>query len=440
LEEGSTDQQHLNLLKEVFNPHLSDRRGEAEAFVGPDLSDSYMAKLEHLVAAEGRARQHRLDHFASTDFRIDAAGPLFPPTWTSSVALAADQELDGSQLERCLFEDEEQLEVIKVAAELSFDRNTEDGLRFRIYRHDSGEVRTTTGPDGKEVVRAAFSLGSPDPCTILGREPIAKVTHYVCVDKRSTANKPIPRYYLLLELCSGMAIVTEKLANGTVVWEELPPNLARRLAGSKVMRSVLCGPAVTVSDIRQYATAQSSAVAASDSEQRKYAEGILELAGEARRRPAGVARVVCRAESQVSATKATKASPDPVPCGLQEGRRHPEVILAAVELDGPEPPVVQREEKTPFTPEVKARKAATGDAHEQAHRLQVGDVVKARFTDDHWFLATLEQDNGDGTYELAWLDGDTRQRVKSVEDVKLMRFRRDLQRYEEVVDDAGLCG
>mmetsp|Transcript_92712 Transcript_92712/g.288601 ORF Transcript_92712/g.288601 Transcript_92712/m.288601 type:complete len:277 (+) Transcript_92712:35-865(+) len=64
--------------------------------------------------------------------------------------------------------------------------------------------------------------------------------------------------------------------------------------------------------------------------------------------------------------------------------------------------------------------------------LQPGDVVSANFVNEHWFLATIEQDNGDGTYTLAWFDGDTRHRVKRSAELKPMCFNMELERYEEV--------
>jgi len=39
------------------------------------------------------------------------------------------------------------------------------------------------------------------------------------------------------------------------------------------------------------------------------------------------------------------------------------------------------------------------------HHFQPGDLVEAQWVDGNWYLATLEQDNGDGTYRLRWGDG-----------------------------------
>jgi len=39
------------------------------------------------------------------------------------------------------------------------------------------------------------------------------------------------------------------------------------------------------------------------------------------------------------------------------------------------------------------------------HNFQPGDLVQAQWVDGNWYLATLERDNGDGTYRLRWGDG-----------------------------------
>lgn len=61
----------------------------------------------------------------------------------------------------------------------------------------------------------------------------------------------------------------------------------------------------------------------------------------------------------------------------------------------------------------------------------VGDVVKAPFSDGQWYLGTVEQDNGDGTYTLEWFDGDEADRVKALADLKLMRYDPEVKCYQE---------
>merc|ERR1712061_978482 len=74
----------------------------------------------------------------------------------------------------------------------SFEKSTEDGIRFRIYKCGSLEVRTCQEPNGKEVIGAVFSVRPvvAHPCleqeqarTVGEGEKVVRVTQYV---ERST--------------------------------------------------------------------------------------------------------------------------------------------------------------------------------------------------------------------------------------------------------------
>jgi len=485
LEEGAEvtmEQQDLVLMKEVFNPHLSDRRDEGEAFVGPDPSNSYLTRLEGLICAEAAARQRRLHHFSSSSFNTAEAGPLFPSSWSNGIKLAPAGQNDV--LEPCLFEDEAQLAAAKATAPL-FDQTTEDGLRFRIYRHEGLEVRTSTGLDGKEAVRAAFTVGEPEHAAILGWESIAKATLCVSAAEPNEAGKPRPAYHLLLETESGSAIVTERAVSGATTWEEHPKDLADRAARSKVIKSADCSTGgTTVQDLRRFMGSLGAAAVPSASERKRYAQAAFDLAmGDARRGPAGVARMVAKkavgeAEKQDARQKPPAiAQPTPeqrhgrlaalLAAGTEAFGADREVVLAAVQEDGMAlrrasealradrevvlAAVQQKGAALQFAAEhlradrdvVLAASGALAHATEELRaelgctsadevaRFRVGDVVRANFVHDHWFLASIQQDNGDGSYELEWFDGDARHRVKQASEMKLMRFNGDLQRYEE---------
>mmetsp|Transcript_82352 Transcript_82352/g.245607 ORF Transcript_82352/g.245607 Transcript_82352/m.245607 type:complete len:282 (+) Transcript_82352:94-939(+) len=64
-------------------------------------------------------------------------------------------------------------------------------------------------------------------------------------------------------------------------------------------------------------------------------------------------------------------------------------------------------------------------------RFSVGDVVKGCFPDGEWYLATVEEEHGDGTYTVTWFDGDTANRTKRWDELKPMRFDRASQQFEE---------
>mmetsp|Transcript_35159 Transcript_35159/g.111784 ORF Transcript_35159/g.111784 Transcript_35159/m.111784 type:complete len:187 (+) Transcript_35159:128-688(+) len=72
-----------------------------------------------------------------------------------------------------------------------------------------------------------------------------------------------------------------------------------------------------------------------------------------------------------------------------------------------------------------------------------GDVVQGYFPDDgEWYLATVEEANVDGTYSVDWFDGDLSHRTRRADELRLMKFDRQLQRYERArqPEEAGRQG
>merc|ERR1740129_2346960 len=62
------------LLAGLFNPHLSDRREEADQFVPPDTSNAYLERLTTLMKEEDLVRKRRSGHFFSTKFNVHEPG------------------------------------------------------------------------------------------------------------------------------------------------------------------------------------------------------------------------------------------------------------------------------------------------------------------------------------------------------------------------------
>jgi len=161
----SAEDERQNLLRQVFNPNLSDRRTEGDIFVCPDTSARYMRRLQRLVKEEAGVQQERKEHFYSQGFMIGNAGHKFPSSWSFSNELVPDsglrrhpcghQKVDPGTLR---------------SATVVFDKKTEDGLRFRIYRHDNIEVRTVTDLKGAESIGAAFSTQECGSAPIEGGE------------------------------------------------------------------------------------------------------------------------------------------------------------------------------------------------------------------------------------------------------------------------------
>merc|ERR1712032_138285 len=123
-----------------------------------------------------------------------------------------------------------------------FDKRTEEGLRYRVYRIGSIEVRTTQAVDGKEVVGAVFSKCRASNSAIVseqaqrmnGAETVVKATMHVERDRRSLASR---RYYVVLETETAGKIVTEMHSDATVTWKENPEKLEVRSFLSKTFRA-----------------------------------------------------------------------------------------------------------------------------------------------------------------------------------------------------------
>jgi hypothetical protein len=249
-EESATPlrEQDQRLLKAVFNPHLSDRRKEGDAFVPPDPSPAYLEHLRSLVRQEDTVRERRKQHFFSAAFSADEPGALFPYSWAKTCEIADGRREPATKLE--LRQDylaqarTGAFDSALGAATPDLDGVTEDGFRFRTYRLGSVEVRTIQENDGKEVIGAVFSARGPEHLPeVFGErqgqqlqelETIAKVSEYVEADAAHF------RSYLVLETSQNTVIVTEKLADGTVAWEENPADVEDRNSLAKFIRSWDC--------------------------------------------------------------------------------------------------------------------------------------------------------------------------------------------------------
>jgi len=264
-----------DLLQRVFNDELSDRRMEGDRFAPPDATYDYVQKLRALVKEEDMVRQKRKDRFFSKSFVMTNPGTLFPASWFSGfeasrssapvreaaerpqAALHARPEYKGEAATLLL-------NVMRKSAPV-FDKSTEEGLRFRIYQMGTLEVRTTQMMGSKEEVGTVFSIRLPKSKggrkgeRIHEQEKITKATEYV----ESTLGGTAPseekvaapcRYYLVLETENGHKIVTERLANGKVTWEEDPDDVEDRNSLARVTRVKPASASLTVRDMKAYHT------------------------------------------------------------------------------------------------------------------------------------------------------------------------------------------
>lgn len=268
LESGQQDAAG-EVLKEVFNPFLSDRRGEGDLFIAPDASTSYLSKLKALVEGESKVRHQRQEHFCSQDFSPPEPGPLFPASWAASIKMAGGGEGPSRPLHPYSGDKVEMKDLQSIQP--AFDQSTEDGMRFRIYHHGELEVRTVQPRAAAESVGVVFSTRPDQDET---QQPVSDtllirlLTQYV-----TTGEAADHRYWLLLETEEDNIIVTEKLSSGEVVWHENSVDLAKYAPGSRAVGSLSCCRAgITVGDMRQHCAAHSSAVKSSAQDCRQFAE------------------------------------------------------------------------------------------------------------------------------------------------------------------------
>ncbi|CAK0890848.1 unnamed protein product [Prorocentrum cordatum] len=278
--DSSLEQEDAKLLQDIFNPRLSDRRCEREQFVPPDTSASYVKKLRGLVGEERNVQDRRKEHFFGAGFSEDSVGPLFPPSWKSPIKIAGGPPDSQPAKRRLRATELEGAAALVGSAEAAFDEATEDGVRFRIYKVGTLEVRTIQEAGGPELVGAAFSLApqprESDAAPLKDDDKIAKAVLYVEWAEGRTGFA----YFTVLETGSGGVAVLQKHPDGSATWEESPPGLEARYCGAKALRTASAHPAGPVlSDARAYAArSHRTGCAASASVRRRFAEGALDMA------------------------------------------------------------------------------------------------------------------------------------------------------------------
>jgi hypothetical protein len=283
--DSAFETEDLKLLRSVFNPLLSDRRQEGDHFTPPDFSPEYVEQLRSLVKQEEAVYQKRVEQFLSSEFRTEEPGPLFPQSWAPAQKIAHAMA-SGMNLQS-------RPDLVAQAASLFdlssatpvFDKVTEDGLRCRVYKFGSLDVRTTQEDKGEEVIGAVFSARMPSVARaadtdVQEQEKIAKVTEYVEADSA----RSYFRSYLVLETVQENVIVTEKLADGTVAWEENPEALEERNAFAKFIRSWDCtackkSSKLTVADMEAFKKlCEGLETGTSHSARKQYVQGAYNIA------------------------------------------------------------------------------------------------------------------------------------------------------------------
>jgi len=255
------------LLSDVFNPSLSDRRVEGDSFVPPNPRATYLDELRELVQTETQIRKQRAEHFLSGDFIVGAPGELFPPSWTNSFGTA-----QASLPVVKTTQPDEQVKRVTASAPI-FDMSCEDGTRYRIYRAEGLEVRTVQERNTEEAVGAVFSSTA---WRAAGRSDIkddAKITKAVEYVERAELGR---HYYVVLETEASGSVAVEQLADGSVAFMESAEVLAARNALAKVTRCVEDCGAATIGAVR--AATSEFCGPASGSQRKRFAREIFQRA------------------------------------------------------------------------------------------------------------------------------------------------------------------
>jgi hypothetical protein len=170
-----------------------------------------------------------------------------------------------------------QPELLKSKAPV-FQKKTEDGTTFSIYRIGSVEMRTTQTLDGVTTAEAAYSLRSgaksPREATA-GHDRVVKVSEYV--EDAQAVDGAAHKYFSVVETERGSKIVTE-YDRGKVLWDENVADLEDRLSLAKVIRSASCSQSgATVQDIQNHRAKLLRQCSGHD-KSRTYATGVYVVA------------------------------------------------------------------------------------------------------------------------------------------------------------------
>eukprot|EP00747_Dinoflagellata_sp_TGD_P123292 gnl/TRDRNA2_/TRDRNA2_173791_c1_seq2.p1 gnl/TRDRNA2_/TRDRNA2_173791_c1~~gnl/TRDRNA2_/TRDRNA2_173791_c1_seq2.p1 ORF type:complete len:358 (-),score=78.30 gnl/TRDRNA2_/TRDRNA2_173791_c1_seq2:53-1036(-) len=242
-----------NLLRAIFNPRLCDRHEEGNCFVPPETGFEYVQKLRSLAKEEEAMRQRRMEYFFSQKFAMDEPGDLYPSNWKSAFEIAQGKTSAKSGLlqKPLSYQAAAAFDHVLKTATPVFDKSSEDGIQFRIYKFGSLEVRTTQKPDEKEIIGAVFSMSTSVPAStqtrsVSEKERVVKATEYVERANRSAGYQ----FYTVLETEYGNMIASAALEDGSMSWEENPKDLEDHNSLAKVLRSADCSHAsITVGEM-----------------------------------------------------------------------------------------------------------------------------------------------------------------------------------------------
>eukprot|EP00930_Biecheleria_cincta_P060794 TRINITY_DN4638_c0_g6_i1.p1 TRINITY_DN4638_c0_g6~~TRINITY_DN4638_c0_g6_i1.p1 ORF type:complete len:952 (-),score=197.30 TRINITY_DN4638_c0_g6_i1:126-2927(-) len=280
------------MLKRLFHPTVCDRTQEGDAFIPIDPNGEYITKVKNLVHEEDLLLKRRKARFSDKCFHVDNAGAEFPASWRACAQIEKDGRQDmlasdrhslvqvqvDAAFEKMLIDD------ILPAAASDFQKSTEDGVVFRIYKIGSLEVRSTQEPESEQEIAAVFSRRAPSWQLSSGRkakeasedEAIVKAKAYIEPTEEAACH-----FYVVLETNASNSIVTEKRKDGSIGWAVNPDNLEDRNSLAKLLFTVDSKYGMTVRDLKNVQSKSFAPVLpaknALSSASKSYAKAIFQL-------------------------------------------------------------------------------------------------------------------------------------------------------------------
>jgi len=269
----------------VFDQALSDRRAEEELFLPPGNSSEALLKLKALLEEEKSFQKQRLDHFSSEAFDESCPGSLFPSSWVQNINL---EKVSGTQHPTAKAseglrkvdpkEASSNLNLDRVLSSRvlpTFDKTTEEGHRFRVYRWGKYIVRTVEEPTSAHRIVAVFekkdvpspSVGQP----LLTSSLIANITEYVELGDTTASGSDYYQQFLVVDTACGGTVEVELQSRGGnseaassqepsttgFSWLENSRRLPQRRSCAKVLRATSMegiqesGAALTVKHVKE---------------------------------------------------------------------------------------------------------------------------------------------------------------------------------------------
>mmetsp|Transcript_58316 Transcript_58316/g.138812 ORF Transcript_58316/g.138812 Transcript_58316/m.138812 type:complete len:935 (+) Transcript_58316:99-2903(+) len=281
--------EHQEILIKVFHSPQCDRTEEGDAFIPPDPNMEYTSKLRSMVHEEKSLLERRKLHFCDKGFIVGNAGQDFPRNWTSRFQIEKDGHSTKPGLTTNVGLNKVELEdafAVKLVKEVlpnaapDFQKSTEDGAVFRIYRIGSLEIRTTQEKFGPEKVGVVYSGCTPTwnmasaAVDLPEREKLQEIKIFLEAAEEASDKQPY-HFYVVCHTVKKNIIVTERLANGSTTFVVNPKNLEDRNSLAKHMFKADCLETSTLKDLKIMQVNMNRTEAVSLSARKQYVKSVF---------------------------------------------------------------------------------------------------------------------------------------------------------------------